>query len=223
MPRKARAKPKLCGWKFDPVALAALFLSLIAAGAQLWDWWHGPQIRLIPPDRVALYSQVAPDGSVAIRIAANMSYANVAQAQYGDLVLIERAKLKVDQIESWQRWNAFGEIRESAITRTQDAAPQPLPGQSAVTHFTLFTPVPRVCPNGSSACDPMRDYISPEEMMLQVRTADRIEFRFEIDLFNGHTLTTSCYVPLSALVRQKLGNIMRTPLYATCHSPHRHN
>ena len=202
--------------KIDPVALTALVLSLIAAGAQVVAWWRGPLVRLIPPDRVALYAQVAPHGNTAIRIAAHMSYANVAQAPYGDLVLLERAYLKVGAVGTRQRWNSFGEIKEHAITRTGEAAPQPLPGQSAVSHVTLFTPVPQVCPEGSD-CDPMREYLSPQELAGQLRTSDRLQFRFEIKLFDDSTLSAECHVPLSDLVRDSLANVVSKPFYAMCH------
>jgi hypothetical protein len=211
-----RARPKF-DWKLDPLALAALVLSLIAAIAQLVSWVQGPSVRLIPPDRVALYTQIAPDGSVAIRIAAYMSYANVAQASYGDVVRLERATLKIGELESTQRWNAFGELKDDAISRTADAAPQPLPGQSAVTHLTLFTPVPLVCPERSEACDYMKDYISPEELKKALLRASRLQFQFEIERFNGNKLATSCQVPLTPLAREKLDHIVTTLFYATCY------
>jgi hypothetical protein len=195
------------------VALAALFLSLGAVVAQVWAFWRGPQIRLLPPERVALFAQVAPDSTIAVRIGAQMSYANVAQESYGDLVRAEKAELVVGKVRSIQRWNSFGEIG----TPTGGAAPQPLPGQSAVTHFTMFTPVPRECGDDAAGCEPMKDYISPTELTDQLRTATQLRFKFQIERFDGQSVSTSCYVPVSDLAKKKLFNIVSATFYATCH------
>jgi hypothetical protein len=202
--------------KLDPIAIAALVLSLIAAGASLIAWWRGPSVRLISPDRVALYSDVAPSGSTFVRIAAPMSYANVAQEPYGDVVLVERAALTVGGLETHQRWNAFGEIGTNKVQSTGTATPQSLPGQSASTHFTLFTAVPRDCPEGSTVCDPMAEYLSLKKFSESVGTARELRFKFQIDLINAKPQVTECVVPLTKLVRQKLAELERVPFYAMC-------
>lgn len=229
MANRTRAKRRVPGeghpdasgvfdWKLDPVALAALVLSLLAAGAQFWARLKGPDVHLITPDRVILYSDVAPDGSIIVRIAAPMSYANVAQQAYGDVVLVERSQLTVGQRVSHQRWNAFGMINRDGVEQTGTAGPQPLAGQSAVTHLTLFTPVPEECSANSRTCNTMSDYLTLADFANQLRSADRLDFRFQIDLIDGAKPETSCYVPLSSLARQKLTQLQTTPFYAMCHA-----
>lgn len=202
-------------WKLDPVAVAALVLSVVAAVGQFVAWVHGPSVRLIVPDRVALYSDTLPDGTVMVRIAAPMSYANVAQAAFGDLVLKERVKLSAG-IVTQQRWNSFGEIKRGAITATAPSAVQPLPGQSAVAHFTLFTPVPVECPQNATNCNPKQDYVTPEELNQQLGKIDRLRFTFEIELIEGGTLSKSCDVPLTKLVKDEVEKLRGSMVYAVC-------
>jgi len=202
--------------RWDPIALTALILSLIAAIAQLVAWVRASEVRLIPTDRVALYSQLAPDGTIAIRIAAPLSYANVAQPAYGDLAVVEYASFSVGNTSSRQRWNAFGEIKQGAVSRTMDATPQPLAGQSAVSHITLFTPVPQYCDERDEPCDPTADYVDPAELMKATEASDRIQFQFTVEMFGGEVLTSRCHIKLSPLVRQQLRKLVQTPLYAVC-------
>jgi hypothetical protein len=208
-------------WK-DPVALTALILSIFAALAQAIAWWNGPSIRLIRPEHVALYTDVRPDRkAVFIRIAADMSYANVAQQPYGDLVVLERATLSVGKLESRQRWNSFGTINSDAISQTAMTAPQPLPGQSAVSHFTLFTPVPLECPEDDGRCDPMKEYLTVEDFIRELGSASDLKFTFEIELIDESSRVTTCIVPVTNLTRDKLNEVAQGSapfFYATCHS-----
>lgn len=205
-------------WKPDAVALAALILSIIAAVSQFYSWARGPNVKLIVPDRVALYSDVAPDGSIFVRVAAHMSYANIAQAPYGNLVLKERAQLRVGRLTSQQQWNAFGTITRGGVTMTELAAPQPLPGQSAVSHFTLFTPITVMCPEGANDCKPKQHYFEFGYLAQQVRTADRLHLQFEIELIEGRRLRTACYVPLSLETRRELVKVRSSYSYLRCYS-----
>jgi hypothetical protein len=204
-------------WKLDPVAVAALVLSLIAAAGQFVDWARGPSIRLIAPDRIALYSDVAPDGSIFVRVAAHMSYANVAQAPYGDLVLRERVQLRAGTLTSKQQWNAFGTIVREGIKMTEPAGPQPLPGQSAVSHFTLFAPTTIACQAGSVGCNPTQEYLQPEALTKQLASVDKLQFRFEIELIDGNRISASCRVPLSTQARQQLSSVRTSYAYLLCY------
>jgi hypothetical protein len=208
-------------WRFDAVALAALILSLFAAFAQVLAWASGPSVKLITPDRVGLYLDMTPDqSSTFVRVAADMSYANVAQAPYGTLVVAERVILSVAGVESRQRWNAFGTISRDGVKQTGTSAPQALPGQSAVTHFTLFTPVPVDCPDGASGCDPLADYLTAPQFANALRSARELRFQFQIELIGGKVMSTSCTVPLKQAAKEQLAELLqlRTPyFYATCH------
>lgn len=213
----ARSKLVQFEWKLDPLALAALLLSVIAAIGQFVAWWSGPSVRLITPDTVALYTDTAPDGTVIVRIAAPMAYANVAQAAYGDLVVKERAKLSAGDIQTQQQWNSFGDIKKGLITATQPSSVQPLAGQSAVAHFTLFAPMVRDCPPNATRCQPREDYVAPEQLAAELGKADRLHFTFEIDMVGGGSAIKSCDVPLTPLVRTQLAGLRRSFMYAVCH------
>jgi hypothetical protein len=191
-------------WKLDPVAIAALFLSLGAVGAGLAAWLRGPAIRLIPPERVALYGDTSPSGGVIVRIAAPMSYANIAQAPYGSLVVNEQATLSVGNIRSKQEWNAFGEIKRGSVQSTGVVVPQSLPGQSAVSHVTLFTPLPGP------------DYISPEKLFHGAAFVPDLRFQFQIAMIDGSKLMKSCSVPLNELSRTRLAKVGTEMFFAVC-------
>jgi hypothetical protein len=209
---------KICD---DPVALTALILSLFAAVAQAAAWFRGPSVKLITPDRVALFLDRTPDASATpfVRLAAEMSYANVAQAPYGTLVVAERATLQVGRAQSLQRWNAFGSIDRAGVNQNALSSAQSLPGQSAVTHFTLFTPVPIECPDGATKCDPMSEYLMAPVMAQQLSRAKELHIAFEIELIGGKRLEDSCEVPLKNAAREQLTALLeqRTPyFYAMC-------
>jgi hypothetical protein len=216
--RPQRILAKISG---DPVALTALILSLFAAGAQAAAWLRGPSVKLIVPDRVALFLDRTPDASATpfVRLAGELSYANVAQAPYGTLVVAERATLWVGSAESPQRWNAFGTIDRSGVKETALSSVQPLPGQSAVTHFTLFTPVPVDCPDGATKCNPISEYLTVSAMAEQLSRANDLHVAFEIELIGGKRLEASCEVPLKNAARQQLTALLeqRAPyFYAMC-------
>lgn len=208
-------------WKLDPLALVALVLSFGAAIAQLWAWWGGSSVRFLTPDRVALYSDVAPDGSIIVRVAAHMSYANVAQGPYGDLVTNESLQLRVGSLTTTQQWNALGTITRDGPKMTELAAPQPLPGQSAATHFTLFSPMKWECSEEVYDCDPKRDYLPPELFVSRLGSADKLQLRFTITTIDGDTLAASCHVPLTEEARALIANVRTSYAYLYCYPDRR--
>jgi hypothetical protein len=200
-------------WKLDPVALAALFLALAATTAQIADRFRGPSIKFITPDRVAIYSDSA-NGSTFVRVAASMSYANVAQAPYGDLVLKERVRLDVGNLSSNQQWNAFGTITRNGPQMTDTAAPQSLPGQSAESHFTLFTPAASC--EGQPNCDPKQQFVDPKALVKAFEQSGELRLRFEIELIDGETIRRSCHVPYRESTRQEISRLPISYAYLYC-------
>jgi hypothetical protein len=212
-------------WKLkqeiEPIALAALLLSLLAVAAQLVAYMRGPDIRMLPPATVALYVDQAPEGMPIVRVAAPISYANLAQPPFGALVTSERMKFAVGSLESEQQWNAFGSIGlvggNQTVTSTAPALPQALPAQSFVSHFTLFTPIRRDCTG--PGCNPTADYVSPDQLLAAGATADRIRFEYSIETIDGDTVTASCDLKLHVLAKQRLAVLRKSALYARCHLP----
>lgn len=202
--------------RLDPIALTALTLAAGAAIAQVIAWAGGSSVRLIAPDRVAFYSDVMPDRSIAVRLAAHMSYANVAQAPYGDLVLKERVQLRVGSLASEQQWNAFGTLTRDGPQMIELAAPQPLPSQSAVSHFTLFVPPTLVCPTGSRDCNSRQHYITPDAFLTQLDRAEELQLNFEIELIDGQRERTSCHVPITEQSREQLSKVPTSYAYLLC-------
>lgn len=204
----------------DPIALTALLLSLFAAGAQLTAWLRGPSVRLIMPNGVALFLDVTPDDStVFVRVAADMSYANVAQQPYGTVVTAERATLSLGGATSRQRWNSLGTIDREAVRQTGMAAPQALPGQAAVTHFTLFAPVPVDCPDNHKNCEEMSEYLPAEELLKRTMSAKHLHVRFDVHSIEGEVISTDCFVPLKSSAREQIVAVMqhrRPYFYAAC-------
>jgi len=193
--------------KIDPLALTALLLSLLAAGSQLKDYLRGPDLRLITPHRVALYADKGPNGAMIVHIAAPMAYANVAQAPYGDLVLEETASLTVGGKTSRQEWNAFGKLTSEGLKATEPALLQPVPGQDALSHVTLFTPI--TTPDA-------RDNLSPEELFARSTGARKMVFQFGIKPYKGNEIHKACSVALTDDVRTKLFVLTKSNFYALC-------
>ena len=155
-----------------------------------------------------------------MRVAAPMSYANLAQQDFGALVSRETAILTIGDIVSEQRWNAYGNVERAgsalAVKATGQALPQALPGQSFVSHFTLFTPLRRVCKAGE--CNPTADYVSPQRLAAAAAAADHLRLDFAISTIDGETQTTSCRVVLHRLAKQALASLNDSAFYGQCHA-----
>jgi hypothetical protein len=205
----------------DPIAVVALLLSSIAVGSQLVAWLQGPSVKLIPPERVVLYRQTSPDGTAIVRIGAPVSYANVASQSYGALILKETATVSVGSLKSEQEWNAFGTIDGSggviSVRYTDIALPVALPGQTSVSHITLFTPLRKRCAASERACKPTENYVSPEQFAAAVAKADRIRFTFKVKLSDGPELSSSCEVLMGPVNKPQLANLASQVFYGICY------
>jgi hypothetical protein len=179
----------------DVVALSAFLLAAFAAVAQVVAWSRGPRISFLGPDRVALYSDLAPNGQPIIRVAAPLAYANTANPEYAAILFRETVVLTVGQIRTEQVWNAFGMLGRAngrlTVTSNGLAAIQTLSGQSATSHLTLFAPLIRECRPGP-ACSPNVDYVSPEAFLRAIHPGDRVHLHFEGAFFREKTQTYDC-------------------------------
>lgn len=193
----------------------------MALSAQLVAWARGPEVQLIPIERVALYADVAGDQARVVRIAAPISYANVASQSFGALVLKETAYLSVGRLHSEQQWNAFGTIAKKgdaiAVQSAEMALPVPLAGQASASHLTLFAPLRKRCENTDHNCNPTANYISPEELARALATTRDIRFVFKITLSDGSELTTSCGVTVGSANEPYLASLGDKVFYGVCY------
>lgn len=201
----------------DVVALTALVLSLFAAVSALSSYWRGPDLKLITPRHVGLYVDRAPGSAAAVvHVAASMAYANVAQEPYGDLVLEESATLNVGGKTTRQEWNAYGKLEGDGLSATAPTLMEPLPGGTALSHITLFAPVPAQCRAGDSKCDPARDSWSPELLAAYSKNAKNLVLEFALKPYKGAEIRKTCTVPLTPEIRGKIANLRQSVLFATC-------
>jgi hypothetical protein len=207
--------------EINPLGVAAFLLSVMALSAQLIAWARGPDVRLFPVERVALYSDVTGDQAAVVRIAAQISYANVASQAFGTLVLKETAYLNAGPLSSEQQWNAFGTITKKAdgiaVQSTEMALPVPLAGQVSKSHLTLFAPLRKRCDNGDRHCNPTANYISPEELAGALARTGEIRLAFTVTLSDGTELRTSCSVTVGPANRPYLMSLRDHVFFGVCY------
>jgi len=205
--------------KTDIIALSAFVLALLSGASQLLAWTVGPQIAFVGPDRVALYADVAPNGDQIIRIAAPLTFVNSAQPAYSAVLVKETARMTIGDMTSFQIWNAFGQLGRGpsgslTVKSTAIATPQPIAGQSAVSHMTLFTPIAVRCKPDDQGCRPVQDYVAPAQLADHIKPGAEIRFDFEGETFDHGVERYSCKI----LVSQSFAARFKRELsgYATC-------
>lgn len=180
----------------DVISLCALTLAIITALAQLAQWTRGPEVEFLGPDRVVLYQDSA-NGVPIIRVAAPLSFANIASQSYSAILARETVSLRVGNRTSEQVWNAFGQIQQRpeglGVAGNSLVAPQTVSGQSAVSHFTLFAPLPKPCEPGQVGCSATENYIDPAAI-LQLKAGDTIRLRFTGHFFKEEARQFDCQV-----------------------------
>lgn len=205
--------------KTDVIALAAFVLAFGATAAQFIAWSRGPNVFLLGPERVALYYQQTDDGRI-VRIAAPLAYANTAAQSYAAVLSGERVTMTLGPLSSRQDWNAFGAIARPGnslqVSQTSLVTPRPVSGQSAVSHITLFTPVPRPC-DGEKGCKPRADFLTVESVTPHLVEGSRIGFEFESSFFRDEPERYSCEVSVTKAVVDRWRR--EQSLYATCRPP----
>lgn len=207
--------------EIDLIAVIALLLSLVAIASQAIAWIRGPQVRLVTPDRIALYRDQAPGKAPIVRVAASISYANFSSQSQGALVTSEAVELRIGHLVSRQEWNAFGTIVRTGdaieVRFTGLALPVPLPGQASLSHLTLFTPLRRRCGRNDPECNPEGDYISPDQFIAAASTNPVATATFRIRLADGTILETACEVPLGPEKKAAVASLQTGVFYGVCY------
>ncbi len=207
--------------EIDLISVVAVLLSVVAIASQVIAWVRGPQVRLVTPDRIALYSDLAPGNIPIVRVAASISYANFSSQSQGALVTNEAVELRIGHLASKQEWNAFGTIEgtgeSTAVRSTGPALPVPLPGQASLSHFTLFAPLRRSCAGNDPKCRREGDYISPDQFIAAASTNQVATATFQIRLADGTSLQTTCEVALGPEKRVALEGLQTGVFYNVCY------
>ncbi len=206
--------------EIDPVSLIALILAAFSAVSQLVAWSRGPKVSVFGPDRVALFTDVAPNGSLIIRVAAPLSYANTAPQSYSAILKKERVTVSVGTITTSQTWNSFGSITKQvngfAVVAKDLATPQPVAGQSASSHLTIFAPLTRLCEQTHPTCNPQADYVSPSSFGKYLRPGIHIHFAFVSEFLRRKAQHYKCDVVASTSMVAQWRAAQSPSMYGIC-------
>jgi hypothetical protein len=187
--------------KTDFVALAAFLLALVSCVTQCVSSMRGARVAVLGPDRVVLYSDVAPGGQPIVRIGAPLAYANTAEQSYGAILARETVILSVGGVTTQQVWNSFGTLGrangQETVTSSAPATPQTISGQSVSSHVTLFAPLLHECSPRDPACTPTSDYVTPKTLSHQLQLQRPIHLQFESHFFGGDIKRYACDVAVT--------------------------
>lgn len=137
--------------KIDLLAAVAFLFSLIGALPQIYGWWKGSQLILLPPPQIEIFHK-----SDQMRVSTDMAYVNRGLAQYGSLVEEERVEFELQDPATGNAlrkinfyWVAFLQTQEAndpanprlieeVESRVADAHPFVVHGGDGAAHHTAF-------------------------------------------------------------------------------------
>lgn len=194
----------------DKIAATSLVIALASSIFVFWDRvFERPKVRFIPPERVVLYQFKRQNGQIVVRVAAQMSYYNIARGEHAGILKVEEATVDVDGRTTKQRWNNFGRLRRNssgyiAPEYGDDAGPLAIPSQTAVSHFTIFSPLSRICAVGDAPCAKEAEASTPGFIYGAMLNGAEIDVRFVATLIDGRTLAAHCSVQASQNVKSQI-------------------
>lgn len=149
-------------WKANVVSVAALVLSAGSIASQItqywWAWLKGPEVELLAPRQIILsrFDLNKTGKSDFVRFYATMSYINLGEPTYDEVIMDESLELCLDGVLRKQNWirftsSAFEEGIPSGAQST--VGPTIIKAGNAEYHETLFFGRARACLERAEDCD----------------------------------------------------------------------
>jgi len=135
--------------KADVLAATAFLLALLSTAYQFSGYLMGPRVRQFPPDRILIYFDKYPDGSVATRFAGQTTFSNAGLSGHGATIKDVILTVNGPGIQVRQRWNSFAVAERHdwhlSIKPQADAAALQVPGEQTLSRLITYAPAAERC------------------------------------------------------------------------------
>jgi len=197
--------------KTDLLAGVAFVLAVTTTAYQLASVLSGPNPVLYHPETVYIFFDTSASQSTSARVAGQVALTNNADVGRSGIVKSVAVAMKVGTKTIQQPWLSFAKMyREGTVLHLEPkefAHPLVIPGGSAESEMIAFASRVRDCvvrPAGQAAepCEPYADYMSDDQFMSEIMTAEAIELTFTATLFDSSKkLESTCLVPITSRVK----------------------
>jgi hypothetical protein len=188
--------------KVDLLALAAFLLSVATISIQLSAWLKGPNLKLLPPDQVFIWKQMAYSDKIPRALfGATLIYVNKGEKGYAAIIRRETVNVAMSGKAFEQGWDKFTTFAAAKPTDGKPAIPFSVDGGATETHQTMFVPWPRHCPQPADGCDVQENHIKwadfIDELHRLVKAGQKeFEFKFTTEMIDSKPITTSCKIAI---------------------------
>ena len=207
----APAFPLKITYETSLLTLITFLISIASLVWQIFNFFEGPQVRLIATDQITIGASDAVgfpnrDGDKPlVHFIARMSYVNAASAGYNAITRTERMRIRIDgQREFESQWFRFvGSDADGpggahlVVDKKSEAHPFPVMAGNAETHETLFQPWQKACPANDSSCHWDDNYVDWDTFIDWLGKKREIEFEFLTDIYGQKTVSATCIVRMS--------------------------
>lgn len=201
------------------ITLVTFVMSAASLGWQIFNYFQGAEVRLVPPDQIVLGSNEGLDirsrdaGSYAHFIV-RMSYVNEGAAGYNAAILREKVRITFEGHPPFEhQWYQFvthdlssTDRNKIKVDKESDARPFPLPAGTSESHATLFQPWPKDCSPFAPPCNARDNYVIWQAFVDLLKDKRAFEVQIVADTINKkNAVMAKCKINMS---NQALDNLV---------------
>ena len=178
--------------KTDVLAFAAFIISIGSLTAQFANLVRGPEIVLVGPKYVTLYSATASNNKDYLRLVAGFTFLNKGSPGYDDILKYEKVSVVMDKHSINLSAKNYIETSNSAKNMIReyinDATPVALKSGAVTNHETEFIPLPGQNNKNSDGVD----YSEFSHFMAVLADASTLMVKFTIETYDGQKIIKEC-------------------------------
>lgn len=197
--------------KIGLTVIGSLLLGAVTFTYQAYSWWRGPDVKLLPPEQVFLFS--TPNNSVeTFRVQPRMTLINDGAPGYTAIITYEGLRFWFESQagkpcsvyeQRWHKLRATIKERknESPISvGGEDTVAYSVPAGQVESHETAFSPF-RITKNDREHCDIWHNYLSWTNFLKQVEAEQAkngaLVFEVVADVYRKGQQSARCRVPIT--------------------------
>ena len=183
----------------DILAFAAFIISIGSLLAQFVNLIRGPDVILVGPKIVTLYSSQGGDGKEYLRLMAGLTYLNNGSPGYNDILKSERAFLSMDKKEIKLTAKNYIDTKSDGKNLVKkiegDAIPISLKAGNVHNHETEFVPFP------NKGGESNKNFVIVEEFIKSLDQSSNLTIKFVIETYEGKKITKICHLQPQKVVK----------------------
>jgi hypothetical protein len=194
--------------KTDLLAGVAFVLAVTTTAYQLASVLSGANPVLYHPETVYIFFDTSASQSTSTRVAGQVAFTNNADVGRSGIVKSVSVAINIGTKTIQQPWLSFAKMyREGTVLHLEPkefAHPLVIAGGSAASEMIAFASRVRDCVVHSAGqaakpCEPYADYLSDDQFISAMMTAEAIELKFIATLFDSSKkLESTCLVPMTS-------------------------